>query len=242
MKNYKLVLAYEGTDFKGWQRQPDARTVQGVVEEAAARIAGRKITVHGAGRTDAGVHALAQVASFQAPLRLDDQTIQRALNAILPGDVRAVSVQEVPPGFHARKSAKSKIYEYRMITGPVISPFDRRYVLHWPYRLDMKAMDRAAATFVRRDDFSAFSSNRDRSPVRTVVRSEFRKRRDSLVYTVEAQGFLRYMVRTMIGTLLEVGRGKTAPEELDGIFTARDRSLAGPTAPPEGLFLIEVRY
>ncbi len=153
-----------------------------------------------------------------------------------------LELEEVPADFHARKSAVSKTYEYRLITGPVFSPFDRRYSLHWPYRLDMKAMRKAAAMFVRRDDFSAFSSNRDRTPVRTVVRSELKRRGDRLVYTIEAQGFLRYMVRTIVGTLLEVGRGRIAPEDLDGIFAARDRALAGPTAPPEGLFLIKVGY
>jgi len=242
MKNYKLILAYEGTSFKGWQRQSVARSVQGTIEEALAKISGRKIAVHGAGRTDAGVHALAQVASFRASIKLDEKTLMRAMNAVLPADVRIESAEEAPPEFHARKSAISKIYEYRIINRPVISPFDRRYALHWPYRLKLKEMKRADGLFVRRADFTAFSSNRDRSPVRTVVRSEIRAHGGLIIYTIEADGFLRYMVRAIVGTLLEIGRGKIPAEDLEKIFASKDRSLAGPTVPPQGLFLSEVRY
>lgn len=242
MKNYKLTVAYEGTAFKGWQRQKEDRTVQGVIEEAAARICGRKVTVNGAGRTDAGVHALAQTASFQASVRLDDATFLRAMNAILPADVRAVSLEEAPLEFHARKSAAGKVYRYRIATGPIVSPFERRYALHWPYRLDLKDMRLAAAGFIGRHDFTAFSSNCDRSPVRTVVRSEFHRTGGILMYTVEADGFLRYMVRTMVGALLEVGRGRLEPDDIGRILESRDRKPAGPTAPPTGLFLVEVLY
>jgi len=242
MKNYKLVLGYDGTDFRGWQRQPEGRTVQGVLEEAVRKITGKKTVVHGAGRTDAGVHALGQVANFRGAFKLSDEVLRRALNAVLPADVRVFSLAEAPAEFHARRSARSKVYRYRIVHSPQPSPLDRRYVLHWPYPLKLGRMRRAARLFVRTADFSAFSSNRDRSPVRNVTRSELRRSGDEIVYTVEAEGFLRYMVRTMVGTLLEVGRGRLAPEAIEEIFRRRDRSLAGPTAAAKGLTLIRVDY
>jgi tRNA pseudouridine38-40 synthase len=242
MKNYKLVVGYDGTDFRGWQRQPDGRTVQGVLEEAVFKVTRKKTVVHGAGRTDAGVHALGQVAGFRGVFKLTDEVLFRALNAVLPADVRVFSLEEAPPGFHARRSARSKLYRYRIVHAPQASPLDRRYVLHWPYPLKLGAMREAARLFVRTADFTAFSSNRDRSPVRTVTRSELRRSGDEIVYTVEAQGFLRYMVRTIVGTLLEVGRGRTRPADIEEIFGNRDRSLAGPTAPARGLTLVRVDY
>jgi tRNA pseudouridine38-40 synthase len=242
MQNYRIVLAYDGTDFKGWQRQPGERTVQGTVEEAVFRITRKRTSVHGAGRTDAGVHAAAQVAGFRVATRLPEADLLRALNAVLPWDVRVLELARAPAAFHARRSARSKVYRYRIVLAPRIGPFDFRYALHWPYPLDIRAMRRAAALFVRRDDFTAFSSNRERDPVRTVRRSELRKRGDELVYTIEAEGFLRYMVRTIAGTLLEVGRGRIAPEDIEGIFRRKERLLAGATAPAKGLCLVRVDY
>jgi tRNA pseudouridine38-40 synthase len=242
MKNYRLVIGYDGTDFRGWQRQPDGRTVQGVLEEAVFKVTRKRTVVHGAGRTDAGVHALGQVASIRGVFKLTDEVLFRALNAVLPADVRVFSLEEAPPGFHARRSARSKLYRYRIVHAPQASPLDRRYVLHWPYPLKLGAMREAARLFVRTADFTAFSSNRDRSPVRTVTRSEIRRSGDEIVYTVEAQGFLRYMVRTIVGTLLEVGRGRIRPADIEEIFGNRNRSLAGPTAPARGLTLIRVDY
>jgi tRNA pseudouridine38-40 synthase len=185
---------------------------------------------------------MAQVASFRVTTRLRDADLLRALNAVLPWDVRMLGLEEAAEGFHARKSARSKVYRYRIVLAPRISPFDFRYALHWPYPLDVGAMRRAAALFVRRADFTAFSSNRERRPVRTVRRSEIRKRGDELVYTIEAEGFLRYMVRTIVGTLLEVGRGKLAPGDIDRIFRRKERLLAGATAPAKGLCLVRVDY
>jgi tRNA pseudouridine38-40 synthase len=242
MTTYRLVLGYEGTDFRGWQRQPEGRTVQGVLEAAVRKITGKKALVHGAGRTDAGVHALGQVASFRGSFKLSAEVLLRALNAVLPADVRIFSLEEAPPGFHARKSARSKLYRYRIVTAPQPNPLDRRIVLHWPYPLDLRAMREAAKLFVRTADFTAFSSNRDRSPVRTIRRSELRRSGSEIVYTIEADGFLRYMVRTIVGTLLEVGRGRIRPEELERIFRLKDRSLAGPTAAARGLTLVRVDY
>jgi tRNA pseudouridine38-40 synthase len=242
MRNYRIVLGYDGTDFRGWQRQPDARTVQGVLEEAVRKVTRKKVVVHGAGRTDAGVHALGQAASFRGAFKLTDEVLLRALNAVLPADVRVFSLEEAPPGFHARKSARSKVYRYRIALAPQPNPLDRRFVLHWPYPLKVGRMREAARLFVRAADFTAFSSNRDRSPVRTVTRSELRRSGGEIVYTIEAQGFLRYMVRTIVGTLLEVGRGRLRPEDLERIFRGKDRSLAGATAPAKGLTLVRVDY
>jgi len=242
MKNYRLVVGYDGTDFRGWQRQPRCRTVQGVLEEAVRKITQKKTVVHGAGRTDAGVHALGQVASFRGAFKLADADLFRALNAVLPADVRVFSLEEAGPEFHARRSARSKLYRYRIVHAPQASPLDRRYVLHWPYPLEVGAMREAARLFVRTADFTAFSSNRDRSPVRTVTRSELRKSGPEIVYTIEAEGFLRYMVRTIVGTLLEVGRGRIRPAQVEEIFGLKDRSLAGPTAAAKGLTLVRVDY
>ena len=242
MQNYKLVLAYDGTDFRGWQRQPEERTVQGAVEEAIFKITRKRTAVHGAGRTDAGVHALGQAADFGSATRLAESDLFRALNAVLPWDVRVISLEKARPDFHARKSAKSKVYQYRIVRSRQVSPFDFRYALHWPYPLDLRAMRAAAPLFTRRADFTAFSSNRERNPVRTVRRSEIRKKGDEVVYTIEARGFLRYMVRTIVGTLLEIGAGKMGPEDVEEIFRRKERLLAGPTAPAKGLCLIRVDY
>jgi len=242
MKNYKIVVGYDGTDYRGWQRQPDGRTVQGVLEEAVRKITGKKVVVHGAGGTDAGVHALAQTASFRGAFKLADAVLLRALNAVLPEDVRVLSLEEAPAEFHARRSARLKVYRYRIVHAPQASPLDRRYALHWPYPLRIGAMRRAARLFARTADFTAFSSNRDRNPVRTVTRSELRRSGDEIVYTIESEGFLRYMVRTIVGTLLEVGRGRLRPEQVEDIFRLRDRSLAGPTAAAKGLTLVRVDY
>ena len=242
MQNYKLVLAYDGTDFRGWQRQPEERTVQGAVEEAIFKITRKRTAVHGAGRTDAGVHALGQAADFGSATRLAESDLFRALNAVLPWDVRIISLEKARPDFHARKCAKSKIYQYRIVRSRQVSPFDFRYALHWPYPLDLRAMRAAAPLFVRRADFTAFSSNRERNPVRTVRRSEIRKKGDEVVYTIEAKGFLRYMVRTIVGTLLEIGAEKMGPEDVEEIFRRKERRLAGPTAPAKGLCLLRVDY
>jgi tRNA pseudouridine38-40 synthase len=242
MANYKLVLSYDGTDFCGWQRQLDKRTVQGEVEEALARISREKITVSGAGRTDSGVHAQGQVASFRADLRLQDKELLPALNSLLPDDIKVISFGRAAPNFHARKSAKAKIYQYRIYNSRAISPFLHRYVLHWPAVLDIQKMAEAAALFRREADFTGFSSNLFLHPVRKVLRSEVKKTGKEIVYTVEASGFLRYMVRTIVGTLIEVGRGKMEPRQIEDIFKKKDRSLAGPTAPAKGLCLVKVLY
>ncbi|MGB7295301.1 MAG: tRNA pseudouridine(38-40) synthase TruA [Candidatus Aminicenantales bacterium] len=242
MRVTKLVLSYDGTDFHGWQRQPDKRTVQGVIENALVELSGQRISIAGAGRTDAGVHAQAQVASFEARLPLRNEELRRALNALLPGDVRVLSAGSAPPGFHARRSARSKIYRYRILNSPRISPFLFRYVLHWPGPLDLERMADAAGRFKREGDFTAFSSNRLLHPVRRVSRSDLHQRGPEIIYTIEADGFLRYMVRTIVGTLLEAGRGKIEPRAIEDLFTGKKRTLESPTAPAKGLCLVKVIY
>ncbi len=242
MQNYKITLSYDGTEFYGWQRQPDKKTIQGTLEDSLTKITQKKINITGAGRTDAGVHAQAQAANFKANLNMDDDDLFRALNSLLPQDVRVASLERADSDFHARKMAKSKIYKYRIINSTNISPFIMRYVHHWPSPLQVQAMREAAPLFIREADFTAFSSNRLLDPVRKVTRSELNKKGDEIIYTVEADGFLRYMVRTMVGTLLEVGKGKLLPEQIDALFKKKERSLASPTAPAKGLCLIKVNY
>ncbi len=241
-ENFKIKISYDGTDYHGWQRQPRKKTIQGNLEQALSKIAKQDIPVVGAGRTDAGVHALAQVANFKADLSLDEEELHRAMNSFLPKDIRIVSLQKVDKDFHARKMAKSKIYRYRIYNGKNISPFLLRYALYWPYNLDWEGMKIAAAKFVREADFMAFSSNRFLNPVRKVSRSAIQKKGEEIIFTVQANGFLRYMVRTMVGTLLEIGRGKRQPDIIDDLFEGGRRTLDSPTAEPQGLCLIKVCY
>jgi len=237
-----LTVCFDGTDFHGWQRQPDKRTVQGVLENSLAKITLKKISIIGAGRTDAGVHAREQVANFKASLNIKEIELAKALNSLLPDDVRLISLKKRDINFHARKTAKSKIYQYRIFNSPHISPFLLRYVYQWSSPLNVKLMKEAAPLFIREADFSCFSSNRLLNPVRIIMRSEIKKRNKEIIYTIEANGFLRYMVRTIVGTLLEIGKGKIRPENIEEIFKKNKRALAGPTAPAKGLCLMKVNY
>jgi len=241
-QNYHILISYDGTDYFGWQRQPEKKTIQGQIENSLSKITSRPIPIMGAGRTDAGVHALAQSAHFKANSKLEDKELIRAINGNLPKDIRITSLQKAPPDFHARKSAISKTYQYRIVQSPSISPFLLRYTLHWPSFLDIKKMENAAALFVREADFTPFSSNRLLNPIRTITRSDIISKNDEIIYTVEAKGFLRYMVRSIVGALLEVGKGKIPPEAIENLFAKKIRTLSSPTAPPQGLCLIKVVY
>ena len=241
-QNYHILISYDGTDYFGWQRQPEKKTIQGLIEKALAKIVSRPIPIIGAGRTDAGVHALAQSAHFKANFKLEDKELIQAINGNLPKDIRITSLQKVSPDFHARKSARSKTYQYRIVQSPSISPFLLRYTLHWPSLLDVKQMKDAAALFVREADFTPFSSNRLLNPIRTITRSDIFSKNDEILYPVEAKGFLRYMFRSIVGTLLEVGKGKIPPETIENLFEKKIRTLSSPTAPPQGLCLIKVVY
>jgi len=241
-QNYKITVCYDGTDYHGWQKQLRHRTIQGELEKALMKILSKETSVIGSGRTDAGVHALGQVAHFKATTRLVEEEFMKALNGTLPNDIRVVSLQKASTDFHARKSAKSKIYRYRILNSPRINPFILRYVLHWPSALDIRAMSNAATLFIRESDFTAFSSNRERHPVRHVMRSEITQQGREIIYTAEANGFLRYMVRSIVGTLLQVGCGKILPEDIEDLFKTKKRSPKSPTAAAKGLCLIKVKY
>lgn len=245
---YRATLAYDGTDFEGWQLQSGprpARTVQGVVEQALARLArGETVRVAAAGRTDAGVHAAGQVVSFELGRAWDLAELQRALNACLPTDVRVLAAEETPAGFHARRSATGKLYRYELDLGPVQLPARRRFAAHLALPLDQARVQAAAALFLGRHDFAALASTGSdvRTTVRTVTRSDVRCLGATLVYEVEADGFLRKMVRSMVGGLLAAGRGARSPEELREALAAGRR--AGWPAPAEahGLTLVRVDY
>jgi len=245
MRTLKLTLAYDGTRFVGWQRQAGGDSIQGVLEEALARFEGAPVTVHGAGRTDAGVHALGQVASVRVTCPHDVATLTRALNAQLPPDVRVLTVEEAVPNFHARFSAREKTYRYMIRNAPVVMPFERAYVWHLPEPLDVPAMQRAAALLVGTHDFGAFQSVGTATPgsVRTIFRSCVQPHDPTLLgFHITGEGFLRYMVRALTGTLVEIGRGWRAPDSIASLLAGGRRSDAGPTAPPHGLFLVSVDY
>ncbi len=245
MRILKLVIEYDGSEYVGWQRQAEGVSIQGLLEDALAPFEGQPVTVHGAGRTDAGVHALAQVATVSLSASHDTATLQRALNAVLPVDVRVLDVAVAAPGFHARFSAVSKVYEYRIVNAPLVSAFLHRYVWHVPAPLDLDAMRAGAATLRGHHDFAAFQGTRTSpsSTERTMTSIEvIATTPPAIVLRVEGDGFLRHMVRAMAGTLVDVGLGRWTPDDVAEILASRDRTRAGPAAPACGLFLIEVKY
>lgn len=244
MRKLKMTVAYDGTDFFGFQRQPHRRTVQGVLEEAISRINGKPIQVVGAGRTDAGVHALGQVCHFETALPMPPDRWVSVLNRVLPRDVAVRSVEEVPPPFHARKDARWKRYRYLIDTSPVPDVFTRRFRFHFPLSLDVEAMRRAAADLEGTHDFTSFSSARSpvENRVRTIHLCRVEKEGPVVSMEVVGNGFLYNMVRIIAGTLLEVGRGKRSPESIPDVIRANNRAAAGKTLPPEGLMMVEVGY
>jgi tRNA pseudouridine38-40 synthase len=248
MRNLKLTVAYEGTDFAGWQIQPEAATVQGSLSSAIGRITGEKVLPQGSGRTDAGVHALAQVATFQTDSVIPTGNFVVALNDILPAAIRVLSAEEVAADFHPRKSAAAKTYRYRIYREAICSPFLSRYVWHYPYPLDEPAMREAAPLVEGEQDFTSFAAfdpERGRegvSNVRRIFASQFRKESSELIYEVRGNGFLHHMVRNLVGTFLLVGKGTLKPADVTRILGAKDRSAAGATAPATGLYLVNVEY
>ena len=245
MRNIKLVIEYEGTNYQGWQVQPKGSTIQGTIEEKLALLTGETICLVASGRTDAGVHAFGQVAHFKTKGKMDVQSIQRALNSLLPPDILIQRAEEVEEGFHARKHSKSKVYEYRILNRNLRSVFHRGYAWHIPRKLDFEEMKKAARNLIGEHDFSSFRSvgSPTRTAIRRVIRVEWKKARDGLIrFEIEANGFLKQMVRAMVGTLVEVGKGKMSAEEFRRVLYSKDRKRAGPTAPAHGLFLKEVKY
>jgi tRNA pseudouridine38-40 synthase len=265
VRNLKLILSYDGTDFAGWQVQPGLATIQGTLASAIGRLSGENVLPQGSGRTDAGVHALAQVASFETACGIPTENWAQALNQILPASIRVLEVVEAAPGFHARKSARAKTYRYRIYRAATCPPFMARYVWHYPYPLDEDAMVAAADVVAGEHDFTSFAAvdpervermaagaiRNDRGEtavgvgptnVRRIFSSSWVRELDELVYTVRGDGFLHHMVRNLVGIFILVGKGTITRPEFERILTARDRSEAGATAPASGLFLESVEY
>ncbi|MGD0824173.1 MAG: tRNA pseudouridine synthase A [Terriglobales bacterium] len=270
MRNLRLILSYDGADFAGWQVQPGRSTVQGELASAIGRLSGENVLPQGSGRTDAGVHALAQVASFATASTIPVENWLRALNDILPASIRVLEVTEAAPEFHARKSARAKTYRYRIYRGAICPPFLARYVWHYPYPLEEAVMVAAADVVVGEHDFTSFAAvdpervermaaeenvgvgksatthlqttNLQMTNVRTIFSSNWTREGAELIYTVRGSGFLHHMVRNLVGTFVLVGKGTLSREEFRRILDARDRTAAGPTAPASGLYLVEVEY
>ena len=252
MPNIQLVLEYDGSEFHGWQRQPRHRTVQGCLEEVLAKIGGKKIAVSGSGRTDAGVHAEALVAHFKTNARMDPSEWMRALNALLPEDVVVLKARKVPRAFHARFSARGKIYRYRLLNRRHPCAINRRTIWTIFSPLKLRPMQSAAKYFIGQHDFAAFqasdpSRSRSReknrpSAVCSVRQLKISQKGDEIILEIEANRFLQSMVRVMVGTLVEVGRGKIPPRRIAELLKLKDRSLSGPTAPARGLSLVKVKY
>ena len=266
MRNLKLTLSYDGSEFAGWQVQPGRATIQGAVASAVGRLTGENVLPQGSGRTDAGVHALAQVASFATASPIPTENWVKALNDILPASIRVLEVSEAAADFHARKSARAKTYRYRMYRGAIGPPFLARYVWHYPFPLQENNMAEAAGLVVGEHDFTSFAAvdperlervennshgeNRGTTGdssggvmnVRTIFSSAWAREGDELIYTVRGNGFLHHMVRNLIGTYLLVGKGTLTPHDFGRILASRNRSAAGPTAPASGLYLVNVEY
>jgi tRNA pseudouridine38-40 synthase len=250
MRNLKLILSYDGSEFSGWQVQPDVVTVQGTLASAIGRITGEKVLPQGSGRTDAGVHALAQVVTFVTESSVPTANFVKALNDILPATVRVLEVTEVLADFHARHSARAKTYRYRIFRGAICPPFLARYVWHFPYPLDEGAMARAAVLVVGEHDFTSFAAvdperGREGEPasnVRRIFSSTWERLEEEFIYAVRGSGFLHHMVRNLVGTFILVGKGTLGVEDVTRILEARSRAAAGATAPGSGLYLVGVEY
>jgi tRNA pseudouridine38-40 synthase len=254
VRNLKVILSYDGSEFAGWQVQPGRTTVQGALSSAIGRLTGEKVLPQGSGRTDAGVHALAQVASFATASAIPVENWAGALNDILPTSIRVLEAVEMGADFHARKSARAKTYRYRILRSAICPPFLARYVWHYPYPLEESAMVAAVGLIVGEHDFTSFAAvdperverlgaaDQGTTNIRTIFSSAWAREGEELVYTVRGSGFLHHMVRNLVGTFLLVGKGSVSLADLRRILEARSRSAAGPTAPASGLYLVEVEY
>jgi tRNA pseudouridine38-40 synthase len=247
MRRIRIELAYDGTDFHGWQIQPGLPTVQAAVEAVITDIEGRLVHVASSGRTDAGAHALAQVAAVSIENPIPIQNLRKAMNRLLPHSIRIINVRDARPDFHPRYDAVAKTYEYRIFREEVCLPFERRYVHHHPYPLDERAMIDAARLFEGEHDFTAFAATDERdelglSKVRRIYCSCLERREDRIVYRVRGSGFLKHMVRNIVGVLIEVGKGNLSGADISRRLEPGCTVPAGPTAPPQGLFLIGVEY
>jgi tRNA pseudouridine38-40 synthase len=245
MQNYRLTIEYDGAAYHGWQRQKNDPTIQGEIEKALAVMTQRKVVVNGSGRTDAGVHALAQTANFKSDANISAEAFQMGLNSLLKDDIVIKECRMVADAFHARYDAKGKVYQYRILNGKVPSAIRRNHVWHIRRTLDFYAMQRAAVFVVGEHDFKAFegSGSPRTSTVRRVATAALtRDSAENIHFTIQAEGFLRYMVRNIVGSLVDVGLSKMAPAGFKAVLESRDRGQAGATAPPQGLFLVRVLY
>lgn len=244
MRNISLVLAYDGTNYHGWQRQPGVVTVEQEVREALQKILDHEVKIYAGARTDSGVHAMDQVINFVTEKGIGLQNLSRGLNSILPHDIRVMGARDVDDSFHARYSARGKTYVYCILNQLTNSPFLIRYVLHWPHSLDIGAMKEAVNWIVGEHDFSAFKKKDEfyKNPVREIKRARVIKRAGMIYVILEATGFLRYMVRTIAGTLILAGQGKINPDDIKEILASKERERAGQTLPPHGLFLKKITY
>jgi len=245
MKNLKLTIEYEGANYHGWQFQPNSPTIQGIIQEKILTITGEKVKLIGAGRTDAGVHAAGQIANFRLKKDIPLSNLWKGLNSLLPRDIRITDIQQVEDDFHARYHAKSKEYKYQIFTGMILSPFLYRYVYHLPLKLGLEEMFAAAELFIGKHNFAPFSPavRGKKNAIREVFSSSFIQQKEMLNYRIRANGFLHYMVRNIVGSLIEIGKGKLTKESLVGLLDNPQRSgLVAPTAPPQGLFLMKIEY
>lgn len=245
MRNFKLTLCYDGSRYDGWQRQGNSEeTIQGKLETLLSRLLGQPVEVAGSGRTDAGVHALAQVCSFRADTEKDCETLLSEIRRYLPEDIGAIALEEAAPRFHARLSCREKTYVYRIWNSEAPNVFERRWMVTVPRPLDIASMRQAADLLLGEHDFSAFCANRHmkKTAVRTLKEIEISQMGEEIRIALTADGFLYHMVRILVGTLLEVGEGRRSPEDVAAVLASLDRTEAGPTAPAQGLTLWSVKY
>jgi tRNA pseudouridine38-40 synthase len=246
-RRIRITVCYDGTGYHGWQVQPGLPTIQGAIEAAVSEIEGAPVTVEASGRTDAGVHALAQVAAFTLTNPIPVENLRKAMNRLLPRDIRVTGVQEAASEFHPRFDATAKTYEYRILRAEICPPFDRRYVYHHPYPLDEATILDFARLLEGEHDFTAFASSDEKdelgySKVRGIFLSTAQRRGDLLIYRVRGSGFLKHMVRNIVGVLLEAGKGNLGPAGIEARLMPGCRIPAGPSAPARGLFLVGVEY
>lgn len=244
MPNIKIVIEYDGTNYKGWQVQPNKTTIQGAISEAIFKISGERVKLISSGRTDAGTHAKGQVANFHVLKVIKEASFQKALNSLLPWDIRIKKLVSVGEGFHARSDATSKIYQYHIYMGRVISPFLYRFYFHFSHPLDVSQMSEAAKRFLGKHNFTAFTpaSSQMTDSMRAIYQSRLVKKGAKIIYRVEGSGFLRYMVRNMVGTLIEIGRGRATIEALERMLSDGQRQIPMFTVPAHGLLLVKVKY
>jgi len=242
--NYKIIIHYDGTDYKGWQFQGHGiRTIQEEVVNALKIIAKEMITVTGSSRTDAGVHSSGLTANFYLNINIESDSLKKALNSLLPPDIRVSECEIVDRSFNARFGAVSKIYIYKIFTGKVQSPFSTRYYAHIPFPLDKRKMKKATKSFIGEKDFSSFTSDDPhKKRIRTIKKFKMKTKGDEIIFKIEGKSFLRYMVRNMVGTIIDVGKNKIDLKDIPKIFKAKDRRVAGQTAPSKGLTLSKVNY